>query len=244
LIAFGHSSFAMIIPRADVRLVSKKINHGVLAADLDRVEDIWRELGEKGEQPPFEGTIINALDVTEVDGNVRIDCGLMSYRCLVARAHQRLRSIKPVAVSGCVERSALGRDEILIGRRAPNVTTHAGWYEAPPSGGLEASDVGMDGSIDILERLASELAEETGIDAAAVNEWKPFGLYYDDPTGTIDVVVKLDVSNSVPSVEFSEEYDKLYWMGEADIRALLARIDAPVVDVSRWILGEWLSERR
>jgi 8-oxo-dGTP pyrophosphatase MutT (NUDIX family) len=244
LIAFSHSSFAIISPRADVRLISKEINHGVLASDLDRVEGIWRELGEKGEQPPFEGTIINALDVTEVGGNVRIDCGLMSYRCLVARAHQDLRSIRPVAVSGFVERSVLGGDEILVGRRAPDATTHAGWYEAPPSGGLEASDVGMDGSIDILGRLATELAEETGIDAAVVKEWKPFGLYYDDPTGTIDVVVKLDVSNSPLSVDFSEEYDKLCWMGEAEIRALLAHIDAPVVQVSRWILGEWLSERR
>jgi 8-oxo-dGTP pyrophosphatase MutT (NUDIX family) len=244
LIAFGHSSFAIKSRRADVQLISKEINHGVLLSDLDRVEDIWRKLDEKGEQPPFEGTIINALDVAEVGGNVRIDCGLMSYRCLVARAHQHLRSIRPVAVSGCVERSVLGRDEILIGRRAPDATTHAGWYEAPPSGGLEASDVGMDGSINILGRLASELAEETGIDAAAVKEWKSFGLYYDDPTGRIDVVVKSDVSNSAPSAEFSDEYDKLCWMGEAEIRALLASIDAPVVDVSRWILSEWLSERR
>jgi 8-oxo-dGTP pyrophosphatase MutT (NUDIX family) len=244
LIAFSHSSFAIISPRADVRLISKEINHGVLASDLDRVEDIWRELGEKGEQPPFEGTIINALDVTEVGGNVRIDCGLMTYRCLVARARQDLRSIRPVAVSGFVERSVLGGDEILVGRRAPDATTHAGCYEAPPSGGLEVSDVGMDGSIDILGRLASELAEETGIDAAVVKEWKPFGLYYDGPTGTIDVVVKLDVSNSPLTVDFSEEYDKLCWMGEAEIRALLARIDAPVVDVSRWSLSEWLSERQ
>jgi 8-oxo-dGTP pyrophosphatase MutT (NUDIX family) len=245
LIAFGHSSFAMISPRADVRLVSKKINHGVLAADLDRVEDIWRELGERGEQPPFEGTIINALDVTEVDGNVRIDCGLMSYRCLVARAHQGLRSIRPVAVSGFIERSALGGDEILVGRRATDATTHAGWYEAPPSGGLEASDVGKDGSIDVLGRLTSELEEETGINPAVVKEWKPFGLYYDDSTGTIDVVVKLAVGNSVPSsVDSSEEYDDLCWMGKVEIHALLGRIDAPVVDVSRWILSQWLGERR
>lgn len=241
--AFGRSSLAIITARAEVRLVSKEIDHGVLASDLDHVEKTWRELGEQGEQPPFEGTIINALEVTEIGGDIKIDCGLMRYRCLVARARQDLRSIRPLAVSGFVERSLPEGGEILLGRRAPEATTHAGWYEAPPSGGLEASDVGTDGSIDILGRLASELVEETGIDAATVEEWRPFGLYYDDPTGTIDLVVKLGLRKSA-SVGYSEEYDKLCWMGAAEIRALLARVDAPIVDVSRWILCEWLGERR
>jgi 8-oxo-dGTP pyrophosphatase MutT (NUDIX family) len=244
MIAFSRSSFAIISPHAEARLVSKEINHGVLASDLAHVEKVWRELGEKGEQPPFEGTSVNALDVTELGGDVRISCGLMRYRCVVARAYQDLRSIRPMAVSGFVERSPVDGAEILLGRRAHYVTAYAGWYETPPSGGLEASDVGTDGSIDILGRLASELAEETGIDATTVEEWRPFGVYYDDPTGTIDVVVKLGVGKSAPSLTRSEEYDKLCWMGQAEICALLARTDAPIVDVSRWILSEWLSERR
>jgi 8-oxo-dGTP pyrophosphatase MutT (NUDIX family) len=243
VIPFGGSSFAIITPRAEVRLVSKEIDHGVLVSDLNSVEKIWRELGEKGEQPAFEGTIVNALEVTEVGGDIKIDCGLMRYRCLVARAHQDLRSIRPLAVSGFVERSLLEGGEILLGLRAPDAQTHAGWYEVPPSGGLEASDAGPDGSIDILGRLASELTEETGIDAATVEEWRLFGLYYDDPTGTIDLVVRLGLCKSAP-VGYSEEYDKLCWMGAAELRALLARVDAPIVDVSRWILSEWLGERQ
>jgi 8-oxo-dGTP pyrophosphatase MutT (NUDIX family) len=227
-----------------VRLISNEIDHGVLASDLDRVENIWRELGKRAERPPYEGTIINALGIAEIGTDIRIDCGLMRYRCLVARAYQRLQSIRPVAVSGFIERSAPGGGEILLGRRALDATTHAGWYEATPSGGLEVSDVRIDGSIDIFGRLARELAEETGIDPAVIKEWKPFGLYYDDPTGTIDIVVKLVIDDSAPSLSYSAEYDRLRWMGVAEVRPLLASVDVPVVDVSRWILCEWLGDRQ
>jgi NUDIX domain len=244
VIAFNGSSFMKLNSCAEVRLVSNDINRGVSALDLRHVEEIWCELGRKGQRPPFEGVIINGLDVTETDSEVRINCGLMSYRCLVARAQRKLQSIRPVAVSGFVERSTQAGSEILLGRRALEATTHAGWYEVSPSGGLEANDVKLDGSIDVCGRLASELVEETGIEARTVEEWKPFGLYYDEPTGTIDIVIKLTIGEGEPPVSHSEEYEQLSWMGKKEIGELLACSDAPLVSVSRWILCNWLSERR
>jgi hypothetical protein len=242
MITCGRSSFAVRSSRADLRLVSANIGHGISASDMHRVEEIWQELGDNGNLPPFEGTILNALDVTSSDGKIAIECGLMRYRCVVARSYENLPSIKPVAVSGLLESCASDGDVVLLGRRSWSVSTHAGWFETPPSGGLEVVDVNSDGSIDIISRLATELLEETGIERSAVIESNIFGLYYDDPTGTIDVVVRLNMGSPAPRINSTQEYTELRWMRQSEISALLQSADTNVVNVSRWILNQWLRE--
>jgi hypothetical protein len=237
------SSFAMKCIHADIRLRSASIGHGVSAEDMSRVQEIWQNLSDKGKLPQFEGTILNALDFVVSDDGVTIECGLMLYRCLVARSYEKLPTIKPVAVSGFVENlSTVGR-AILLGRRSADASTHSGWYETPPSGGLEAADVNSDGSIDVTKRLANELFEETRIKRNAVESLNMFGVYYDDPTGTIDIIIRLGVSGPAVRVNPTSEYSELRWAEPTEILSLTKRSDAQLVDTSRWILKQWLDEQ-
>ena len=235
------SSFGMKLSHANMRLRSTNIGHGVSAGDMRRVEEIWRNLNAMGKLPKFEGTILNALDITEYDEGITIECGLMLYRCLVARSYENLSTIKPVAVSGFVEKQAPDGDAILLGLRSEGATTHPGWYEMPPSGGLEIADVDSDGSINIDNRLLSELFEETRIERSAVKYSNTFGLFYDDPTGTVDIIVRLGLSNPTPHIDPTNEYSEFRWATRSEILALMKRNDVNVVDVSRWISSQWLS---
>ena len=238
-----HSSFAIRSSRADIRLRCASVGHGVSPDDMHRVEVIWQKLSDERKLPQFEGTILNALDFTVSSEGITIECGLMRYRCLIARSHENLPTIKPVAVSGFVEKSSADGCSVLLGRRSERASTHAGWYETPPSGGLEVADVNLDGSIDVSKRLASELLEETGIERSAVTNWNMFGVFYDEPTGTFDVIFKLTASDTAPHVNSTKEYGELRWVRRAEILPLLQRSDAKVVDATRWILSQWLSER-
>jgi len=244
MISHLQSSFAMKCKRADIRLRSDSIGYGVSEVDMHCVQGVWKNLRDEGKLPQFEGTILNALDFVVSDEGVTIECGLMLYRCLVARSYQNLPSIKPVAVSGFVEKKrATGDGAVLLGRRSAGSSTHSGWYETPPSGGLEVADVNSDGSIDITKRLAIELFEETRIERTAVESWNMFGVYYDDPTGTIDIIVRLGVNDSALRVIPTSEYSELRWAMPSEILALTERADVRVVDVSRWILNQWLDEQ-
>jgi 8-oxo-dGTP pyrophosphatase MutT (NUDIX family) len=238
-----HTSFSMRSSRADIRLSSASVGQGVSPDDMHRVEVIWQKLGDEGKLPQFEGTILNALDFTASGEGVTIECGLMRYRCLIARSHENLPTIKPVAVSGFVEKGSADDRLILLGLRSESASTHVGWYETPPSGGLEVADVNSDRSIDVSRRLASELLEETGIERSAVTNWKMFGVFYDEPTGTIDVIFRLSASDTAPRVNSTKEYSELRWVRRTEILPLLKRSDAKIVAVSRWILSQWLSEQ-
>jgi hypothetical protein len=237
-----HSSFAVRSSGADIRLRSASVGYGVSPNDMHRVEVIWQKLSDEGKLPQFEGTILNALDFKASGEGIAIECGLMRYRCLVARSHENLPTIKPVAVSGFVEKGSADGRSILLGRRSESAATHAGWYETPPSGGLEVADVNLDGSIDVSKRLASELLEETGIEQSAVTNWHMFGVFFDEPTGTIDVIYKLSANDSAPRANSTKEYSELRWARRAEIFPLLDRSDAKVVEASRWILSQWLNE--
>ena len=157
LISRLQSSFAMKCNHADIRLRSAQYwTRRVCGRYAVASKKFGKTYVTKSKLPQFEGTILNALDFVVSDDGVTIECGLMLYRCLVARSYENLPSIKPVAVSGFVEKKlATGDRAILLGRRSADSSTHSGWYETPPSGGLEVADVNSDGSIDITKRFAN-----------------------------------------------------------------------------------------
>lgn len=231
-------SFAARCSRFNLELSSKVIGFGITNQDMRCVEENWNELGREHLQPPFEKTILNVLSFSEQDDEIKITCGLMLYRCLIARLGENLSSVHPFAVTGLAMRRE-GK-EVLIGRRALTAASHGGWYETTPSGGVEQEDTQDDGSIDVFGRIASEFTEETNIPVSGIVNWGVFGFYYDDPTGTLDLILTLEIKGSSALIGPTEEYDSLDWMSFADVRNLLNRSDVKVVDVSRWALAEWL----
>jgi 8-oxo-dGTP pyrophosphatase MutT (NUDIX family) len=218
--------------------VSQDIGYGIAGAHLRRADEIWSDLEKKGSQPIFENTILNVLNFSESDGLAKIDCGLMPYRCLIARLHEGLASIQPLAATGLALRAC--SNEVLVGKRAGGAASHAGWYETTPSGGFEIGDVDVDGSINVLGRMTAEFVEETGLLGSQIKDWRVFGVFYDSPTGTFDLLVELTVDSRASVPKATGEYDCLSWLSPDDVADLLDRADKKVVDVSRWALTEWL----
>jgi hypothetical protein len=226
--------------RVIARLASREMNYGISPGDLKRVDAVWERLGRDGARPRFEKIIINALDVNVQGEGVAIVCGFMRYRCLVVRLHEELRSITPLAVSGVVCHRGARGDSVLIGRRSSKSTSHAGWYETPPSGGLEAEDVSPDGHVDLESRIIAEFAEETSL-VPTEHTTKVSGIYLDAPTNTIDVIYKFYVVEIEKKLPSSGEYDSLEWMALDDISTFLAK--KKLVPLSRRILENILRER-
>jgi 8-oxo-dGTP pyrophosphatase MutT (NUDIX family) len=231
-------SFAFRCQAAHLRLVSQDIGYGIAPAHLRRADEIWSGLEKKGSQPAFENTILNVLNVSESNGLAEIDCGLMPYRCLIARLYEGLASIQPLAATGLALRAC--SNEVLVGKRADGAASHAGWYETTPSGGFEIGDLDADGSINVLRRMTAEFVEETGLSGSQIKNWRVSGVYYDDPTGTFDVLVELTVDSRASVPEATDEYDCLSWLSPDNVANLLGCPDKKVVDVSRWALTEWL----
>jgi 8-oxo-dGTP pyrophosphatase MutT (NUDIX family) len=218
--------------------MSQDIGYGIAPAHLRRADEIWSDLEKKDSQPTFENTILNVLNFSEKNGLAEIDVGLMPYRCLIARLYEELPSIQPLAATGLALRAR--SNKVLVGKRAEAAASHAGWYETTPSGGFEIGDVDAGGSIDVLGRLTAEFVEETGLSRSQINDWRVFGVYYDGPTGTFDLLVELTVDGQASLPKASDEYDCLSWLSPSDVANLLDRADKNVVDVSRWALSEWL----
>jgi hypothetical protein len=235
-------SFALRCECAHLRLVSRAIGYGIASADRRRADEIWSNLERNGSQPTFENMILNVLSFSERNGLAEIGCGLMPYRCFIARLEQGLTSIRPLAATGLALRSC--SNEVLVGKRAVGTASHAGWYETTPSGGFEIGDVGADGSISVIGRMTAEFVEETGLSGNQIDDWRIFGVYYDGPTGTFDLLVELTVDSGASIPKATDEYECLSWLSPNGVRDLLGRADIDVVDVSRWALTEWLDSTK
>jgi hypothetical protein len=235
-------SFASRCQAAHVQLISREVGYGITDSNKQRVEAIWYELAQQRRQPRFEKTILNVLDFSIDDGALKIACGLMPYRFLVGRLCDDLSSIKPLALTGITERA--GTNELLIGKRALDASSHGGWYETTPSGGVELEDVRVDGAVDILHRVYGELFEEAGIPENKIESSRVFGFYYDAPTGTLDIIIRLAVGVDQLILQSTAEYGQLNWLPPNEVSDLLDRSDIDVVDVSRWAMTEWLDTLR
>ena len=186
-------------------------------------------------RPRFEGIALNALDVTADAQGVSVLCGLMRYRCVVARHHEPLGSIMPLAVSGAVRRRTARGPHVLMGRRSASSMSHAGWHETPPAGGVEISDVQPDGSVGLERRVLEEFRQETGL-AGLAPRLQVLGLYRDGPSNTLDVVYDIEIVGNVPPLAPTPEYESLEWISPQRIAAILSSSDR-VVPASRWALG-------
>lgn len=175
---------------------------------LDRVEEIWRT--EKGRR---EGAIFNGhLFSVETAEPGSIIGWLAEYKSFLAQRrdpslYQALR-VQPLAVTGLL----LCDGGVVFGHRAGHVEQDAGLWELVPSGGIDGLTRKPDGSIDLVQHLLVELAEETGIGAEEVKSPpKAFAMVSDVDSHVSDVGIilrtvlsKLGVMTAFASLENRE----------------------------------------
>ena len=85
---------------------------------------------------------------------------------------------------------------LLIG--VMSATTLNAGRAYPPSGSLEPKDVRLDGSVDILGNMRTELLEETGLDLAEATPG-PMGVIFEGPR--LAVVQRFDLAQSFAEIE-------------------------------------------
>jgi hypothetical protein len=205
-----------------------------LPAEIEAaVESVWQQ--ECARRPGlFNGVLLSA--VSAVAGTLLVHPS--EYRHFVA---QRRRpglsdqlSVNPVAVSGLVVTSDEGW---LFGRRGAGVTQYPLHFEAVPSGTLDqrayAGHAPVDGLVlDPVGCLLAELAEEAGIDADAVAEIRPLGLFLDVDERTYDLayVIRLcrstlDLAAQLAATSDAHEYQHLQALKATEVDTLVSQAD-------------------
>lgn len=181
----------------------------LVSAALDAEgERLWREMkGAAGHL--FDGSL---LDVAEITAE-RISVRVVSYRAFLVDRARGGRHIKPLAVSGFVARD----DRLLVGRRPEAVTQYPGFWEAPPSGGVEWLKRRAERPLDALFK---EYAEELGPPPADAEVGEVF-LVYDRTEASFDVCFEIrtraaEADILVPA-EGAGHYSELAFAPAADV---------------------------
>jgi hypothetical protein len=122
----------------------------------------------------------------------------------------------------------------LFGRRGTQVTQYPGYLESVPSGTLDeralAGRPAATGTeLDPVVCLLAELAEEAGIDEAAVTEVQPLGVFLDVDENTVDLGYLLRLRVSVSDLgsvlgrgSSPLEYEELQAFSESEVDRLMA----------------------
>ncbi|MCB1119054.1 MAG: NUDIX domain-containing protein [Chlamydiia bacterium] len=151
------------------------------------VDTIWEE---KKEPHHFDAPFVHCLNY---DTHSLTGC-LLPYRYLFAQQQGLSIPIRPVTLCGITRHG----DQILLGKRSPNVTQHPGAWECVPSGSLDRAD--------FLAALTQELYEEAHLTPTSLT---PFALVNESPM--LHLLCHLTVGTStLPSA--TAEYTAFHWL--------------------------------
>lgn len=168
------------------------------------IDEFWEELKQK-EPSYYDGKIFS---ITSLKNN-SLHGHFIPYRNYVAwRQNEHLRSqfaIKPLSVSGITHTA----DKILIGKRSLTVMQYPGFYEFPPSGGIDEGCY-KNGVVDHKGMIIQELLEETSITQIQIKSLKLFALLEDFSEGTVDLWYDIHIYDQVNLK--SHEYDSLFFV--------------------------------
>ncbi|HVA15492.1 MAG TPA: NUDIX domain-containing protein [Stellaceae bacterium] len=196
------------------------------------VDAIWEREQQSRARALFDGRLLSLI---ARDGRNLRGC-LVDYRRFIAQRRAPalfpLLRVRPVAVSGLL----MCGDSVVFGRRSAATTQDGGRWELVPSGGIG------DSARDPRGQLLQELAEETGIPTAAVNEIVVFALIEDEGAHTTDIGYALRTALSAAEIArlhkeaASGEYDRIEIVAADALPGFVAAQD--VIAVSRALLRE------
>jgi hypothetical protein len=193
-------------------------------AALSRIEEIWSAEKQRRKETLFNGPLFSVA-TADPDGVVG---WLAEYKWFLAQRRDpslgRILRVCPLAVTGLL----VCADGVVFGRRADDVEQDAGLWELVPSGGIDGSASRPDGSIDMVQNLLTELAEETGITASMIaSPPQPIALIHDSETNVWDVgfAIRTQASESAVIALFASLENREYT--ELDV--------VPVSDLPRFV---------
>lgn len=222
----------------DVEIVVSGSPPPLDTATENAVQSLWDcEAADKGGRL-FNGQTFTATGIS----TERIDGHFVEYRRLVAQLRDKALydslELHPVAVSGVLE----CRDGIVFGHRNAGTTHDAGMWELAPSGGVDQSCVGKNGSVDIRRQILAELTEELGFDGSGIDEIKTLCLIEDSETHLVDIALSLKTGLSGADIvathaaRASDEYEAIEIVASVDIGKFVERLDDQIIGASRLLL--------
>lgn len=105
----------------------------------------------------------------------------------------------------------------FIGKRSPSTHRYGNQWELGPCGGIDVPGPGID-SIDsdaISSELGREAMEEAGIELSGART-SPIALVHDDAVGSVDIVLRVELSE-IPPMKSSWEYADHQWITLPDL---------------------------
>lgn len=151
---------------------------------------------------------------------------------------QRTRTdfgLRPIAVSGVIA----CEDHLIFAQRSPHVTDYPNWFELVPSGGIDGNMLREDGTVDYLEQLRQEFAEETTLPAKTIAFIEPLGVVSDKLGSVYDIACKIhlktDRATVLAALAQSGEYASPTAVPLAEVDAWIAA--HPVIPTTRAVLA-------
>ena len=208
------------------------IRHAPLG-DASRVDEIWKKRDTK--RTLFDAPIVSLVQYSPSSLIGELVDFRLWYACCKDPELRPILDIHPLGVSGLTT----WRGMVLVGKRSANVSSYPGAMECCPSGSVDSSSVGGEGSIDVQKAVLDELFEETGIRHDSVRSVRLKDLYLSTDTGTFDILAEIELNPEIEqplSQLRSEEYDELHWIQKDQLAA--SGSEYPWVPLSRFLLEE------
>ena len=183
------------IATGDIVLINTSEVRTLSPEKSGRVEQIW--LAETAKKPKlFNGTVFTYLSHSSKGSATKISGSFVEYKQFLAQLREPVLDlgIKPVGVSGFTIINDNGIKYSVFAVRSDEVTEYPGHLELVPSGAIDKSAIGPDGTVRLHDQLKDEFTEETGIPAGAITGIRSCGLILDRKDQVYDACAIIEVN--------------------------------------------------
>lgn len=182
----------------DIEFINQTFN--VPDKTLNLINDFWKSACEIHKNL-YDGTIYHVDRYSKSALNIQPIPFRFFYAQNKMPELQTILNIHVLAVSGLL----CFKDGICIGKRKGGLT-YPDFWECVPSGMVEGA---CTHEVDLHNQLMREYKEELP-ELTYPDEIKIFGLYYDKPTSTIDIIFKMKLNKSWKEVQAAFANKKIF----------------------------------